>query len=563
MNKRWTIKEPLAEVVATLCKELRIHHVFCKLLALRGITSYSEAKKFFRSEEAHLYDPFLMKGMNEAVTLINQCILNQERILIYGDYDVDGTTAVALVYSYFSDFSDNIDYYIPHRFNEGYGLSQKGIDYAKENNISLIITLDCGIKSIELVQMAREADIDIIVCDHHMPGDILPSANAILNPKQKDCEYPFKELCGCGVGYKLISAYAMKYQKNEHKVNDHIDLLATAIAADIVPITDENRTLSILGLHKANDNPSIPLRALKQISKHEKQFTISDLVFIIAPRVNAAGRIDDAEKAVELFICEDELKARNLAAQLQDDNNERKDIDKNTTAEALDALHEIALKHEYSTVVYQSHWHKGVVGIVASRLIEHRYRPTVVLTESNGKISGSARSIKGFNLFDGLNECAHLLEAYGGHYFAAGLTMAKENLDVFRETFDTVVQRMLPEHLLEPEIEIDAELELKDINDSFLNILKQFAPHGPDNMRPVFISRNVIDHKQMSSVVKEKHLRLFVTQNGSQAISAIGFSMADKLQVVKSKASFDILYHIDENEWQGQKTIQLKLLDVR
>ena len=397
-----------------------------------------------------------------------------------------------------------------------------------------------------------------------MPDDDLPEAYAILNPKQKDCNYPYKELCGCGVGYKLISAFASAYSIDESIVDRHLDLVATAIAADIVPITDENRTLCILGLQKANDNPSIPLKALKHISDMKKEFTISDLVFIIAPRVNAAGRMDDARKAVELFIEEDEEKAKLIAQQLHEDNNDRRDVDKITTFEALDMLSDMEAELKFrSTIVYQPHWHKGVVGIVASRLIDHHYRPTIVLTSSNGKVTGSARSIKGFNLFEGLNQCAEYLETYGGHYFAAGLTMMEEHLPAFRKRFDEVVREMVPEDKFQPEIEIDAELNFSDINEKFMKILKQFAPHGPENMKPVFISRNVMDYQGLSTVVKEKHLRLVIYQQGSRTMNCIGFNMGEKLEIVKSKNTFDILYHIEENEWQGNITLQLKIIDVR
>ncbi len=564
LQKRWALKKVDEELVVALQEELKIHPVLCRLLIERGIYTYAQSKDFFRTVKEHLHDPFLMKGMQSAVDRIHNAIENNERILIYGDYDVDGTTAVAVVFSFFKSFYSDIEFYIPHRFAEGYGVSQKGIDYAIDHGFKLIITLDCGIKSSALIDVANQHHIDVIVCDHHMPDEDLPKALAILNPKQIDCSYPYKELCGCGIGYKLISAYAIQHQISQDIVDRHLDLVATAIAADIVPITDENRTLAVLGLQKVNTNPSIPIQALKQISELNKQFTISDLVFIIAPRVNAAGRMDDARKAVELFIEDNKDKAKEIANQLHDDNNDRKEVDRTTTLEALDMLTDNE-SHEQlrSTVVYQPHWHKGVVGIVASRLIDHHYRPTIVLTNSNGKVTGSARSIKGFNLFDGLNQCSELLETYGGHYFAAGLTMMEENLTAFRKRFDEVVRSMVPEDSFFPEIEIDAELQFSDINDAFLRILNQFGPHGPENMKPVFISRNVIDYQGLSTVVKEKHLRLVVYQNGSRTFNGIGFNMADKIEAVKSRKMFDILYHIEENEWQGNKSIQLKIIDVR
>ncbi len=564
MQKRWALKKTDEQISNLLHEQLKIHPILCQLLAQRGISSYEEARVFFRTSETQLHDPFLMKGMQASVDRILNAMHRQEKILIYGDYDVDGTTSVAVVYTFFRNIYPGIEFYIPHRFTEGYGLSKKGIDYAAENNVKLIITLDCGIKSSLLVAEAKTKGIDTIICDHHLPDDELPDAFAILNPKQKDCPYPYKELCGCGIGYKLISAFAQQNNISTDEVNKNIDLVATAIAADIVPITGENRTLAVLGLEKVNSNPSVPIQALKLISEMEKEFTITDLVFIIAPRVNAAGRMDDARKAVDLFIETDLQKAMALAQLLQVDNNERRDIDKLTTIEALDLLNNNEdFLSQKSTVVYQPHWHKGVVGIVASRLIEHHYRPTIVLTQSNGKLTGSARSIKGFNLFEGLNECAEYLENYGGHYFAAGLTLDEKHLGSFTKKFNEVVCNNLPQELFEPEIEIDAEINFSDITPGFLRILKQFAPHGPENMKPVFITRNARDYKALSNVVKQKHLRFVIFQQGSKTVNGIGFNMSDKESVVKSNKPFDILYHIEENNWNGNISIQLKVIDVR
>jgi single-stranded-DNA-specific exonuclease len=567
IQKRWTIKEANPEWAQSLYESLKIHPVLCRILASRGISNFQEAKDFFRTDEAHLLNPFLMKGMQKSIDRIHQAIINNEKILIYGDYDVDGTTSVAVVYQFFKTIIKSnsiIEYYIPHRFLEGYGVSQKGIDYAIEHNFKLIITLDCGIKSVDLVEYANQHNIDTIISDHHLPGEILPNAFAILNPKQPDCPYPYKELCGCGIGYKIISAYAAQYNIDQEIVNYHLDLVATAIAADIVPITGENRTLCVLGLQKANQKPSVPLQALKTISKLEKEFTITDLVFIIAPRVNAAGRMDDAKKAVELFIESNVEKAKELASVLQEDNNDRKDIDRMTTLEALDMIAEKEeFKNRKSTVVYHENWHKGIVGIVASRIIEHHYKPTIVLTLSNGKITGSARSIKGFNMFEGLNQCADYLENYGGHYFAAGLTMKEENLESFKMRFDEVVKATVPEELFFPEIEVDAEINFNDINENFLKILNQFAPHGPENMKPIFMTKHVMDYQGFSTIVKEKHVRFVVYQNGSKTINGIGFNMAEKMDVIKSRHSFEILYHIEENIWNGNTSIQLKVIDIR
>jgi single-stranded-DNA-specific exonuclease len=567
IQKRWTIKEANPEWAQSLYESLKIHPVLCRILASRGVSNFQEAKDFFRTDETHLLNPFLMKGMQKSIDRIHQAITNNEKILIYGDYDVDGTTSVAVVYQFFKTIIKSnsiIEYYIPHRFLEGYGVSQKGIDYAIEHNFKLIITLDCGIKSVDLVEYANQHNIDTIISDHHLPGEILPNAFAILNPKQPDCPYPYKELCGCGIGYKIISAYAAQYNIDQEIVNYHLDLVATAIAADIVPITGENRTLCVLGLQKANQKPSVPLQALKTISKLEKEFTITDLVFIIAPRVNAAGRMDDAKKAVELFIESNVEKAKELASVLQEDNNDRKDIDRMTTLEALDMIAEKEeFKNRKSTVVYHENWHKGIVGIVASRIIEHHYKPTIVLTLSNGKITGSARSIKGFNMFEGLNQCADYLENYGGHYFAAGLTMKEENLESFKLRFDEVVKATVPEELFFPEIEVDAEINFNDINENFLKILNQFAPHGPENMKPIFMTKHVMDYQGFSTIVKEKHVRFVVYQNGSKTINGIGFNMAEKMDVIKSRHSFEILYHIEENTWNGNTSIQLKVIDIR
>lgn len=564
IRKRWTLKACDEIAAQSLQVALKIHPVLCRLLIQRGISTFDASKQFFRANASHLHDPFLMKGMEEAVVRIHRAISAEEKILIFGDYDVDGTTAVAVVFSYFRRFHPNIIFYVPNRFTEGYGVSKQGIDYAHEQGVSLIITLDCGIKSVALIDESNRLGMDVIVCDHHLPDTELPKALAILNPKQIDCTYPYKELCGCGIGYKLISAYAQRYNVQLDAVDDQLDLVATAIAADIVPITGENRTLCVLGLDKANTHPSIPIKALKEISDMKKSFTISDLVFIIAPRVNAAGRMDDARKAVQLFIELNEEKAKELAKVLQIDNNERRDVDRQTSQEALEQIeNNLAMESRRSTVVYQSHWHKGVVGIVASRLIDHYYRPTIVLTYSNGKITGSARSIKGFNLYDGLSRCADLLETFGGHYFAAGLTLGEENLDAFISRFESVVREMVPESLFTPELEIDADLSFDAIQPNFMKILEQFAPHGPENMKPVFRTKGVFDYKGYSSVVKEKHLRLCVTQDGENFLSGIGFNLGDKIKIVTSGAPFDIVYHLEENEWNNKKTIQLKIIDIQ
>lgn len=564
MLKRWNFLQADTAIVDQLFSTLKIHPVFCKMLAVRGISTFDEAKQFFRASEAHLHHPMLMKDMPEAVERLHKAIVEQENILIYGDYDVDGTTAVATVYSFIRTLTPHVNYYIPHRFTEGYGISEKGIQTAIDEQVSLLITLDCGIQSVSHIQHAAQHGIDTIICDHHFPGEILPPALAILNPKQPLCNYPYKELCGCGIGFKFISAYAQTYGIDPSITYTHLDLLATAIAADIVPITGENRTLCMLGLAKANTQPGIPLQALRHVSELQKPFTINDLVFIIGPRVNAAGRMDDARKAVELFIETDVTRAIELANVLHEDNNDRKDIDRATTQEALALIeNDPQAKFRKSTVVYEPHWHKGIVGIVASRLIEHHYRPTIVLTQSNGKITGSARSIKGFNLFEGLQQCSHLLENFGGHYFAAGLTLPSANFSAFQTAFESVVNETLTDEDFKPQIDIDATLQFNDINESFMQILEQFAPHGPQNMKPIFRSTMVQDYQGMTSIVKEKHIRFVVYQQGHKTMNGIGFNLADKYAIIQEKKSFEILYQLEENEWNGYKNIQLKVIDIR
>lgn len=561
MDKKWSLKETDDAVVDNLQDALGINRIFCQLLVARGIDTFEKAKSFFRMDAEQLNDPFLMKGMDVAVERIKKAIDSNEKILLYGDYDVDGTTSVAVVYSFFKHFYEDISFYIPNRFSEGYGISEQGIKHAVDNNIKLIVTLDCGIKSVELVGKANEHGIETIVCDHHLPGEELPPAIAILNPKQKDCPYPYTELCGCGVGYKLISGYAQQYDISEEIVNEHLDLLATAIAADIVPITHENRTLAFLGLKKANENPSLPIKALKELGKVNKNLSIRDLVFIIGPRVNAAGRMDDATKAVELFIEKDATQAQALAQVLDESNKERVTIDRSITEEATNLL---ATANDHSTVVYNKDWHKGVVGIVASRLIEKKYRPTIVLTESNGMVTGSARSIHGFNLFEGLSECSDLLENFGGHYFAAGLTMKEENLPEFKERFDKIVAERVTEEQFIPELHIDAEISFEHLNFNFLKIIEEFAPHGPLNLAPVFITKNVTDHKGLSKIVNEKHIRFVLRQwDESIIFNGIGFHMSEKIATVKDKQQFDIVYHIERNVWRDKESLQLRMLDIR
>jgi single-stranded-DNA-specific exonuclease len=564
-DKRWTLKPANEKHINQLCEDLRINPALCRLLAVRGITDFDSAKHFFRPHLSELHDPFLMKGMRQAVERIAEAVEWHERIMVYGDYDVDGTTSVAVVYSFLREkYSGEIAYYIPHRYREGYGISKQGIDHAHANGYTLMITLDCGIKSVELISYAQSLGIQVIVCDHHTPDSILPPAYAILNPKQSDCNYPYKELSGCGIGFKLITALAKHWKLPEETVFKYLDLVATSIAADIVPIDGENRILAYYGIEKVNKEPSLSIKTLKELAEVKRQLSISDLVFVIGPRVNAAGRMDDARKAVELFIETDTEKIQGLAAQLQSDNTDRKEEDKNITEEALALIAgDDAMRNRKSTVLYKETWHKGVVGIVASRLIDHYYRPTIILAESNGKASGSARSVRGFNIYEAIHECRHLLENYGGHFYAAGMTLHTDRVKEFSEKFEEVVARRIPPELLIPEIEIDAEIKLSDIRFPFYNIVKQFEPFGPANLRPVFLTRNVYDYQGYSKVVKEQHLKFVVHQHSGQVIDGIGFFLGEKADIVCHGKPFDLVYTIDECEYNGVNKLQVKVIDVR
>ncbi|HZH35793.1 MAG TPA: single-stranded-DNA-specific exonuclease RecJ, partial [Flavisolibacter sp.] len=485
-----------------------------------------------------------------------------EKILVFGDYDVDGTTAVSCMYQFLKRHHPQTEFYIPHRYREGYGISKKGIDYAYEERHSLIISLDCGIKSIELIQYAKELGIDFIVCDHHLPDDELPPAVAILNPKQKDCSYPFKDLCGCGVGFKLITALCHTMHLPDESYYSYLDLVATAIAADIVSITGENRILAYYGLQKANKNPNVGIKALSYLSGFQKQYHITNLVFIIAPRVNAAGRMDDARKAVQMFISDTYEEALHWAEQLNADNTTRKEADTSITEEALALIQgDAGLLDRKSTVLYKPHWHKGVVGIVASRLIDHFYRPTIVLTQSGDYVAGSARSVTGFNVYEAIHQCKDLLLGYGGHFYAAGMTMETNKVDAFCQRFEEVVQATIHPELLVPEIPIDAEISFSDIKKSFYDILCQMEPFGPDNMSPTFCARGVYN-TGWCKVVKETHLR-FVVKQGNHILTGIGFGMADKMPLLVQNRPVDLVFKIEENEWNGEKSLQLKVMDVR
>ena len=562
MAKRWKILSADPQKAASLKESLKISSVICNILVQRGIETYEQSKDFFRPQLSQLHDPWLMKDMDKAVERIIRAVNDNEKILVFGDYDVDGTTAVACMYRFLKKIHSEIDFYIPHRYREGYGVSKLGIEFARENGFTLIISLDCGIKSIELIQYAKALGIDFVVCDHHLPDEELPPAIAILNPKQKDCNYPYKELCGCGVGFKLISALAAQFSLTDEDAFEYLDLVATAIAADIVPMTGENRILAYYGLKKANENPNNGIRALGFLSGLKKDLHINNLVFMIAPRVNAAGRMDDAKKAVQMFIAASYEEALHYAEMLHSDNTERKEADGNITGEALTIISSNdGWTDRKSTVVFKSTWHKGVVGIVASRLIEHYHRPTIVLTQSGDYAAGSARSVPGFNLYEAVHACREHLIGYGGHFAAAGLTLELDKIDAFRNKFEEIVSSTIHPELLVPEIVIDAEITFPDIQWPFYNIIQQMEPFGPENLRPVFVAKKVWN-TGYSKIVKEEHIKFSLKQNNI-VFTGIGFKMADRFHLLDMNKPVDIVFKLDENEWNGNKTLQLRVLDFR
>jgi single-stranded-DNA-specific exonuclease len=564
VKKRWHTVNTDSETVKSLHESLKINLVLCRLLAVRGINTYNEAKNYFRPSLDGLHDPYLMKDMDKAVQRIDGAFKQQEKILVFGDYDVDGTTSVAMMYQFLQKIFTPalLDFYIPHRYREGYGISKMGIDFAKENGFTLIISLDCGIKSADLIAYAKTLGIDFIVCDHHLPDALLPPAVAILNAKQDDCHYPYKELCGCGVGFKLITALARHFKMADEQYMCYLDLVATAIAADIVPITGENRILAFYGMERINTTPSAGIKALIELGGLQKKLSINNVVFVIAPRVNAAGRMDDARKAVQMFIEQDYPAALELAGLLHSDNTDRKEADSSITAEALELIgNDAQMLSRNTTVVYKEHWHKGVVGIVASRLIENYYRPTVVLTRSGEVAAGSARSVPGFNLYEAIHACREYLLGYGGHFAAAGLSLLPENVEPFSKKFEEVVTATITSELLIPQINIDAEINFPDITASFYSILCQMEPFGPENMRPVFIARNVTE-TGYSKIAKEQHIRFVLSQHNI-TLTGIGFNMAEKFHLLQLQKKVDIVFTIDENEWNGNITLQLKVIDIR
>lgn len=561
---RWTLKpKPSEEKVKHLAQALNVEDFVAVLLIQRGIETFEDARNFFRPSLEHLHDPYLMKDMDKAVNRIEKAIANQENILVFGDYDVDGTTAVSLVSSYLKSHYPNVATYIPDRYDEGYGISYKGIDYADDNGISLIIALDCGIKSIDHIAYAKAKNIDFIVCDHHRPGEFLPEAVAVLDPKREDCSYPYDELCGCGVGFKLIQALGKNRNETIEDLIPYLDLVATAIAADIVPITGENRVLAYFGLKVINSEPRPGIKALvHQVKK--KVLDITDVVFIISPRINAAGRIKHGNHAVELLTEFDFEQAQQFASEIEQYNADRKDLDKKITKEAFQQILQNNEEERFSTVVFQEDWHKGVIGIVASRLIETYYRPTLVFTKSGDKYAASARSVKGFDVYNALDNCSEYLEQFGGHMYAAGMTLKAENYLLFKEAFEKCVQETISPEMRTPEIEIDAEINFSDITPKLIRILKQFEPFGPQNMTPVFMTSDIKDTGYAKTLgAEEEHLRLFVKQADSDGIAAIGFGLGKKLNIAQNQNLFQLAYTIAENEWNGTVSTQLMLKDIR
>ena len=561
---RWTIKsKPSEDTVKHLAQALNVEDFVATLLVQRGIETFEDAKRFFRPSLDDLHDPYLMKDMEKAVERIEKAIENQENILVFGDYDVDGTTAVSLVSSYLRTYYPNVATYIPDRYDEGYGISFKGIDFADDNGFSLIIALDCGIKSIDHVAYAKERNIDFIICDHHRPGKNLPEAVAVLDPKRDDCNYPYDELCGCGIGFKLIQALGQNREETIEDLFPYLDLVAAAIAADIVPMTGENRVLAYFGLQVINAEPRPGIKAL--INQVKKQtLDITDVVFIIAPRINAAGRIKHGNHAVELLTEFNFEQAQQFASEIEKYNSERKDLDKLITKEALKQIEENNEKERFTSVVFQEDWHKGVIGIVASRLIENYYRPTLVFTKSGDKYAASARSVKGFDVYNALEACAEHLEQFGGHMYAAGMTLAAENYQLFKDAFEKEVEKTIHPDMLTPEISVDAEINFADITPKLTRILKQFEPFGPQNMTPVFLTKNVKDTGYGKPMGQEdEHLKLFVKQNNSEGIAAIGFGLGNKLETTRNGQPFEMVYSIDENEWKGNVSLQLRLRDIK
>lgn len=565
MEKRWVYKEiPEEEKVNALSESINVQAKLATLLVQRGVENFEEARQFFRPSLDQLHDPFLMKGMQLAVERLNRAIKDCEKILIYGDYDVDGTTSVALFYHFLHSHYSRIEFYIPDRYKEGYGLSELGMQYAKDHGFSLIITLDCGIKAVDIIKEANQQGIDFIICDHHNPGKELPPAHAILDPKQLDCPYPYKELTGCGVGFKLLQGWCLDQEMDQEPLLELLDLLVVSIASDIVPISGENRILSYFGLKRLNEAPRPGLKALINLAMIRKEINITSIVFGIGPRINAAGRIAHAKAAVELLLSTTDTEAIALAKGIESKNTMRRDFDLNITQEALDLIEsDEALRNARSTVLFKHGWHKGVIGIVASRCIEKYHRPTIILTESNNKATGSARSVNGFDVYQAIAKCAEYLDQFGGHAFAAGLTLDLDKVEPFRQRFEEVVAESIRDEQLIPQEQIDLDLHLQQVDWKFQRILKQMAPFGPGNMKPVFVSKEVFAASR-PRVLKEAHLKMYVKQEGmEQGLPAIGFGMADYFEMISSGMRFHLAYTIEENNFMGRKELQLVMKDVK
>ncbi|MCS7017926.1 MAG: single-stranded-DNA-specific exonuclease RecJ [Cytophagales bacterium] len=564
MEKRWVVKPvPDSEQVASLASAINVSAPLATLLLQRGVATFEQARAFFRPSLDQLHNPFLMKDMDKAVWRLEEAIRNEERILIYGDYDVDGTTSVAMFYTFLRRYYSNVLFYTPDRYTEGYGISITGIDWAKQQGVSLIISLDCGIKSNRAISYAADLGIDFIVCDHHLPGDSLPPAFAVLDPKRTDCPYPYKELSGCGVGFKFLHAFSINNNLPTEWLFSFLDLLAVSIAADIVPITGENRILAHFGLRQLNQNPRPGLKALIDISDLRGEIEVANIVFGIGPRINAVGRVAHASHAIRLLSADNLQEAVALAAVANANNEERREFDSNITREAIEMI-EQQFPNRKSTVLFKENWHKGVIGIVAARCIEKYYRPTIILTQSDEKATGSARSIVGFDIYEAIAECADLLEQYGGHKYAAGLTMPLANLQAFQERFEQVVAASLREEDLLPQIEVDLEIKLAQISFKFLNIIRQMAPFGPQNMQPVFVARRVQVLPESVRILKDIHLKFAVRQEDSVIYDVIGFNMApDYEAIVRSGQTIDIAFNLQENDYKGRKSLQLQLRDVR
>ncbi|MBE8713347.1 single-stranded-DNA-specific exonuclease RecJ [Sphingobacterium hungaricum] len=565
MQKRWVVK-PKNDIykINSLGEELGISATLSNILIHRNIETFDEARQFFRPTLDDLHDPFLMKDMDKAIYRIETAIGNKEKILIYGDYDVDGTTAVATVYSFFRNFHSGMDFYIPDRYEEGYGISKQGIDFAHANGFTLIIALDCGIKEIENIQYAKEKNIDFIIGDHHLPGSSIPDAYAVLDPKRSDCNYPYNELSGCGIGFKLVQAFILKNDLEMTDAYQYLDLVAVSIASDIVPITGENRILAHFGLKKLNSNPNCGLQTLVDLSTNKNShFGINDILFQIGPRINAAGRIDHAKNSVQLLISKSLQESESIAKKIDQQNSTRKEVDLKITEEALALLDSNSLEqHKKSTVLFKEDWHKGVIGIVASRLTDKYYRPTIILTETNGHIAGSARSVLGYDIYEALTECSDLLDQFGGHKYAAGLTMKRENVELFQLKFEEIVSNSIPPELLQQELLIDQELNLAEIDAKFFRILNQLEPFGPSNEKPLFQAKNLSLYGP-ARIVGKNHLKLSVVQEGSKRFDCIAFGLADELENLSNHANFEICFSIEENIWKENHNLQLNIKAIR